>query len=204
MEGDPSILQPHYYFYRIKGIGFSVRTGSHINSSAAAWGPVDGSGSLLTDRNTPEPAAFFVRQWLRAGLQIGPRNRLQLTQQAGYGYGEDDLTRERIGGMNPYVVPVHGQPWASILSETYIAGEMSWHIRVFGDSEIVFLIDAAGVQDIVRAGNNDWGLVLGSAAGLDFRFGRWFINARFGYSFVPMLWDNRHFTGFFIGFGRRY
>ncbi len=204
IEGDPSIAQPHYYFYRIKGLGWSVRAGSHINSNSAPWGPTDDSGDFLTSRNIPGQAAFFIHEWVRAGVAVGPNNRLQFTQHGGYGYREDDLTRARIGGMNPYVVPVHGLPWAAVLSETYVAGEISWHVRIFGDSEIVFLLDGAGVSDIERRGNGDWGFVLGSAAGLDFRFGKWFLNARFGYSFVPVMWENKHFTGFFIGFGRGY
>jgi hypothetical protein len=133
---------------------------------------------------------------------VGSRVRLQLTERAGYGYGEDDLTRDRIGGMNPYVVSVHGLPWPAILSETYIAGELSLHTRIFGESELFVLLDGAGIRDLERVSGDNWGFVLGTAIGIDFRFGKWFVNARFGYSFVPQYWDNKHFTGFFVGFGR--
>jgi hypothetical protein len=103
--------------------------------------------------------------------------------------------------MNPYVVAVHGLPWASVLAETYVAGELSLHVRVFKDSELFLIFDAAGVKDLERSSSNSWGSLLGSAAGIDFRFGNWFLNARFGYAFVPAKWDERHFTGLFIGFG---
>jgi hypothetical protein len=101
-------------------------------------------------------------------------------------------------------VPFKGLPWAAVLSETYAAGELSFHLRLFGDSEFLLIADASGIQDIERTGGTSWGPVIGAAAGLDLRFGKWFVNARFGYSFVPAYPDNRHFTGLFIGFGRSF
>ncbi len=204
LEGDPSVLMPHYYYPRIKGAGFSVYAGTDILSNAEQWGPVNGSGDFINGRNDPEQVSFFVRQWLRWGVPLGSRIRLQITEQAGYGYGQDDLGRRRIGGMNPYVVPVHGLPWAAVLSETYAAGEISFHLRLFGKTEFILIADVAGIQDLERTGTGTWGAVIGTAAGLDMRFGKWFVNARFGYSFVPAYWDNRHFTGLFIGLGRSF
>jgi len=200
-KNDPSLLMPHYYFYRIKGIGMGIAAGSNLSTNTDQWGPTDSSGNFLDERNRPREVSFFIRQWLRAGVPLDGPVRIQLTQRAGYGYGEDDLTRDRIGGMNPYVVPVHGLPWASILGETYVGGELSLHAGIFKDSELVFLVDAAGVKDLERTSSENWGAVIGSAIGLDFRFGDWFLNARFGYSFVPSFWEQQHFTGLFIGFG---
>ncbi len=38
------------------------------------------------------------------------------------GQNEDDLTRMRVGGMNPYVIPVHGLPWTSHVLGNFVSG----------------------------------------------------------------------------------
>ena len=43
--------------------------------------------------------------------------------------GDLALTRNRVGGMNPYVIGIPGLPWAALLSERLVIGQLSAHIR---------------------------------------------------------------------------
>jgi hypothetical protein len=115
--------------------------------------------------------------------------RLQLQESAAFGVGEDDLTRDRIGGLTPFAAPMAGAPWAGWLSERYVAAQGSVHVRAFDDFELGPLVTALGLADPDRTGAQDelggqWGV--GALA--DYRRGPWQFDLRGGWS--PTLADD--------------
>ncbi len=180
---DPSISDRHRLFNRVRGIALGVELGLDRRSAAAPWGALDSTVFSPADpRNTPDKASFRVRQWLRAGVQALPILRTQLTQFAALGRGEDDLTRVRLGGMNPYVIPIAGAPWAALLSENLVAVEWSLNVGLASGLEIGTLLDGAYVQDVRRLGQDDYDWVLGTGLFMDWRLGNFQIDVRAGWA----------------------
>ncbi len=178
LADDPSWYEAHRSGRRrIRGLAVGVEGGVDFRSQKQAWGvPED-------PRNDPERTIFTLRQWAAAGVEWTPGWRLQVRQWAGIGDGEDDLTRARIGGMNPYVVSVPGLPWASFLASRYAAAEISQAMKVSNNVEIGFTGNAALVEDGDRVGNFDqFSPLLGTSAFVDWRPGDWQINAAIGAS----------------------
>ncbi|MCB9764905.1 MAG: hypothetical protein H6739_34330 [Alphaproteobacteria bacterium] len=61
----------------------------------------------------------------RAPWRLAPR----LALRAGFAERQDFLTRTRLGGMNPYVVPVAGAAWAEWWVEDYVAARLGPHLQ---------------------------------------------------------------------------
>ena len=178
--------EAHRLFPRIRGIALGLRGGVDVRSRIAAWGLSDG-------RNDPRRAIFTVRQWLRAGWQLVPRARLQVDQWASYGWHEDDITRNRVGGVNPYVIPVPGLPWTGLISERLVSAQVGVHIKVSESAphELGVLIGGGAFNDVTRDGAIG---TYGGAGGLsifgDLRFGeddRWQLHTRLSWGF-PVAW----------------
>lgn len=169
------------FYPRWEGVAASVEAGLDLRADARAWGGVAGQDA---PRNRPGTSIFLVRQSLRAGRTVSPRVRLQLEQHAAWGRGEDDLTRVRAGGLNPYVVAIPGVPWAALLSERLVAAQASVHLRPsLGRAHEVGVALAGGAfNDVHRTGRLDvYGGALGVMAFADLRFGRWQGYTRVGY-----------------------
>lgn len=112
LADDAAWRERHRSYPRLRGIAAGLEVGVDWRGWVRAWGGRDAATFAPVDgRNDPESVILMLRQWLRSGRQLGPNWRLQLTQSAAWGRGEDDLTRLRLGGMNPYVVPLAGAPW---------------------------------------------------------------------------------------------
>jgi len=169
------------FYPRWQGFAASVEAGLDLRSDASAWG---GTAGQDDPRNRPAAAIVMLRQSIRAGRTVSPRVRLQVEQHAAWGRGEDDLTRVRAGGLNPYVVAIPGVPWAALLSERLVAAQASVHLRPSpGRAHEVGVALAGGAfNDVRRAGSLDaYGGALGVMAFADLRFGRWQGYARAGY-----------------------
>ncbi len=180
---DPSTRDPHRPSWRLRGFGLGVAANLHHRLDAPTWGPFLGVPRVADfERNAPDRTLVFIRQWAAMGAVLAPGWRLQLTERAGWGWGEDDLTRARIGGLNPYVVPVAGLPWAAILAGRYIAGQVTLHFEAFDDVEIGPQIDVVAVRDIRRRGEDEFGVALGIGGFVDVRWGPWQVELRAGYS----------------------
>jgi hypothetical protein len=192
--------QRHRFFPRVRGLAFGLELGLDLRSEARPWGARDPATFTPEDvRNEPQPAAFTFRQWLRAGLPLTGRLRTQLSQWAFFGSGVDDLNRVRVGGMNPYVVPVAGQPWAAFLAGRLLAVESSWHFKVLGQQEVGLLVDLAWLDDERRTGRSDDGVQAGLGAFADLRFlDRYQLDLRLGWS--PTL-EAGHSFGLFVALG---
>ena len=185
-------------FPRISGIGLGASVGVDVRSDTRAWGFV-GEG-----RNEPDKAIWTVNQWLRAGWQTNDRFRLELQETFNWGWNQDDISRMRIGGMNPYSLVVPGLPWSSNLSERLAIAQVSGHIRPKKGKpqELGLLLSGGVLNDPRRQGLLD---SFGGAGGLalftDLRWGRWQVYARVGWA-IPSRWllDNPHVSGF-LGLG---
>ncbi|MCA9543005.1 MAG: hypothetical protein KC613_01410 [Myxococcales bacterium] len=171
----------HRSYARHRGIAAGAELGLDMRATARPWGaraldPPD-------PRNDPGQAIVRARQWLRAGWQLDGRVRTEVLEFAALGAGEDDLTRDRIGGMNPYVSPLAGAPWASWLSEKYAAVQWSWHVRVWDDLELGPLANGVVLVDPDRTGAvEDVGALYGVGALVDWRRGPWQVDLRGGWS----------------------
>ena len=183
-DPDPSAREPHRPSWRLRGFGFGLQANYHHRLDARPWGVgVDESPSpSVAGRNRPDRNLAFVRQWAAIGIRLVDRWRLQLTERAGWGWGQDDLTRARIGGLNPYVIAIAGVPWAAFIADRYFAGQATLHYRLFDDVEVGLQLDAVGLRDIRRVDNDALGAAVGVGAFADARIGPWQGELRIGYS----------------------
>jgi hypothetical protein len=174
----------HRLFPRVTGVAFGVNLQTDLREEGRAWGALDPAVFDPVDpRNHPGGASASVRQWLRAGWQLHPRVRTQLYQTAGWGDREDDLVRARIGGTNPYHLPLAGAAWSTFLAERFFTAHWSWHFRVFRDIELGVLADLAVLADPLREGDDRAvGVHAGVGAFVDFRWGPWQADLRGGWS----------------------
>lgn len=185
-------------FPRISGVAVGASVGVDVRSDVREWGFV-GDG-----RNDPRKAIWTLNQWLRAGWKTGERFRIELQETFNWGWHQDDITRLRVGGMNPYVLVVPGLPWSSNISERVGIGQLSGHIKPKIDKpqELGLLVSGGAVNDPRRQGQLDsFGGIGGLALFTDLRWGRWQVYARVGWAF-PTSWllDDPHLSGF-VGLG---
>lgn len=180
--------EPHRLRPRITGIAFGVNLGLDRRRHHGAWGA--DIGGQLDPRNRPGAVTLTARQWLYAGTNLGSFARLQFEEHASYGAGEDDLTRNRVGGMNPYVIPVAGLPWAALLSERLVSARVALHVKPARRSphELGVGIDGAVVNDAYRTGSlRRYDPAGGAYVFGDFRTHGFELHGRFGYGF-PAAW----------------
>ncbi len=181
-------------FPRLRGFALGIDLGLDLRSAARDWGSTG-----ARDRNAAATVIPLVRQWARLGVPLGERLRIEVEQRAGYGVDEDDLTRARIGGMNPYVVAVPGAPWAAWLSERFVGGRVALPLRLFGDVELAPTAAAVWLRDVDRRDADAMGLVWGAGATVDARFGPWQVDLRGGV--CPSL-DGPSWSAYFgVGWG---
>jgi hypothetical protein len=182
VQGDRAFSERHRLFPRVRGLALGIVLGFDWRSDAHPWG-ARGEGSWPVDtRNEPRSSSFSATQWLMAGTQLHPRIRTQLRQSAVAGAGLDDLNRVRVGGLNPYVVPVAGLPWAAYLAEQLLAVRWSWHVRFFREMEAGLLADLAVVDDHRRTGSSPSTVVTGLGLFLDLRWGDFQVDLHGGLS----------------------
>lgn len=194
--------QSQVAYPRLRGLALGVELGADVRDDPHAWGALRG---VDDGRNRPGRVILMARQWLRAGAQLTPRVRVQLEESASWGDGEDDLTRPRAGGMNPYVVPIPGMAWPSLLSERLIAAQASVHVRpsLALPHELGVAVAGGAFNDVRRVGALD---TLGGAGGVaaftDLRFGRWQAYVRAGWAF-PVAWLPGTHVSVLAGVGAR-
>jgi hypothetical protein len=177
LQGDAAWSDRHRVFPRHQGIAIGGELGADVRSSARPW------GALGNTRNAADEVVLVASQWLRAGWQLHPRVRTEFVETASLGAGQDDLTRARLGGLNPYVVPIAGAPWASWLSETYVSGLWSWHFKALEDLELGPLATATYLVDRGRTGaSGEADVILGVGGLVDWRHGPWQVDLRGGWS----------------------
>jgi len=185
LDPDRSLWEPQRLFPRLRGVALGVELGLDARSEVAPWGARDPSVFAPTDlRNDPSRAIFSARQWLRAGAKLHARLRLQIDESASWMWGADDLVRARIGGLNPYSIPLVGAPWADYLADDFAAADVSLHVRVAGEHEVGVLVDGVVLDDVYRTGGPTArvGALAGIGAFADLRIGAWQLDVRGGWS----------------------
>ncbi len=194
LRPDAAWQDRHRLYPRHRGLAIGGELGVDLRSDARAWG---GLGDAMDRRNRPGEAILRARQWLRAGWQLHPRVRTEVVESAALGAGEDDLTRDRIGGQTPYVAPLAGAPWASWVSAQYVAAQWSWHARVWDDLELGPLVNAVYLGDPDRTGATEASAGLWGVGGLvDWRRGPWQVDLRGGWS--PSVTDRADRTAYSV------
>jgi len=173
----------HRLFPRVLGYAIGLTVSMAVRPDGDPWGNIAGAaGPPANPRNDPDRVSVLVRQWLLVGLKVHPRIRTQVAERLGWGHGNDDLYRVRLGGMNPYVVPLAGAPWAAFLSDRYIAARWSWHVNVWRDLEVGPLVDLVWMDDIRRTGESPGGFQTGLGALADWRLGNFQVDLHVGWS----------------------
>jgi hypothetical protein len=183
VDPDPSLWEAHRPFPRVSGWAFGLEAGLDFRSAAQDWGARDVRVLDPPDyRNHPGSVVVQVKQWFYGGVYIHPRLRVQVAETAVSMWNEDDLVRVRIGGMNPYVVPLAGAPWASFLAGREASADLSLHIRTWRELETGVVGDIVVVDDFDRTGNPSRpSLLFGAAAFGDFRYKAWQFDLRAGW-----------------------
>jgi hypothetical protein len=190
IKPDPSLRDRNRLFNRIRGFAAGLEVGLDFRTEAAPWGARDDTAFDPVDhRNTPNDTILRLRQWLRAGWQLHDRVRTQIYQTAAFGSGEDDLTRVRVGGLNPYVVPLAGAPWASFLGDKLVSASWSWHFRLWRALEAGLNLDGVAVQDMERQGGDSLGWAVGLGLFLDFQIEAFQFDLRGGWC-PTMQWQS--------------
>ncbi len=182
LRPDPSLWQAQRLHARLRGVALGVELGLDERSQAAPWGARDASFAPIDPRNGPGRSIFTARQWLRAGVAVHARVRLQLDEVATWMWNEDDLVRLRVGGFNPYSVPLAGAPWAGYLAGKLAALDASMHVRVWRELEVGVVGDGVVLDDPRRTGAGGAGVLAGVGAFVDARIGAWQIDASGGWS----------------------
>jgi hypothetical protein len=184
LADDVSLWQPQRLFPRLRGAAFGVELGLDERSDAQPWGARDQRFAPVDLRNDPAASIVMARQWLRAGVVLARRVRLQIDESASWMWGADDLVRLRVGGLNPYSVPLVGAPWAGYLAARVAAVQGSLHVRVRGEHEVGLLVDGVVLDDAERSGgvNARAALLAGVGAFADVRAGNWQFDVRGGWS----------------------
>ncbi len=99
-------------------------------------GPIDG---VERDAGAPvQPFVSFTGVLRPKQATVAPRVEVR----AGAGAGMDAASRARLGGLNPYVVPLAGAAWAEFWVEDYAAVRAGPSLHV-GRFEVDAVVDAA-------------------------------------------------------------
>lgn len=203
VEPDVSQWEPHRLFQRIEGAALGLALGAEFRSETRPWGARGGSFRRSDPRNEPGRPVVTFRHWAAAGGSLGRGVRLEFREEVRWGMGEDDLSRDRLGGLSPYVVRLAGLPWGSVVSGRYIAGHLDLRWAAFADHEFGAFVDGAALADPARSGDFDrFGAVAGGGLLADLRFGGWAVEARAGTA-APAAWlDRRPLVDIWLSGGR--
>lgn len=205
LANDPSISHAHRPFWRVRGAAFGLTLETAYRTDASAWGARSDEFTPRDLRNDPATQSVSLTQWFRAGKQVTPAARFEFSEWAAWSDGVDDLDRGMLGGMNPFVVPVAGLPWASLITGRYLVVQPSLHYRLWREIEAGVLVDIAGVSDIRRAGELDeFGAAAGFGGFVDARLGSWQADLRVGWS-PDFNWQSAGpHVGVMVAVGKRF
>jgi hypothetical protein len=125
----------------------------------------DASTSLVPQRLSAQGFAgfrFFRMVWFQAVGNLG------------YGIHEDDITRTRVGGQNPYTVTMPGAAWGEFVCDRYAATSLYLGVRPMPLLYAGAGIHGAVVNDPGRVGHTDeLGILRGISGELRMGFFGW-------------------------------
>lgn len=141
--------------------------------------------------------------WMRLGVQhdalgeaLQPHAHLTATAspggelgavtelRAGVAQGQSFLTRTRVGGMNPYVVPVSGAGWGEWWAETYAIGRVGPRLSVDKSGHVFthrLVVDGGVADDRTVASQSDLAMVWGLGSLNRWTHDRWFADLDLGW-----------------------
>ncbi len=203
VERDRSQWQPHHPFPRTRGVAFGASIGADWRTETDEWGARTRPFSPLDARNEPDAPIITARQWFELGWPRSTPFYVHWTERAAWGQHEDDLTRRRLGGLNPWVVPIAGLPWGSLVSGRYVTSQFGLRWAGWNDHELGIFVDGGAVADIRRTGDlDDFGPAAGAGMLADLRFGPWKVDTRLGWAY-PFSWlEARPSLSFWVSTGR--
>ncbi|MFB6262554.1 MAG: hypothetical protein ABEL76_02840 [Bradymonadaceae bacterium] len=202
---DTSQWQPHQPFDRVEGFAAGLDLAVDLRADTRSWGDRGAANGVDPRVNRPSNPALIARQWGAVGIPLAAWGRLQLYERAAWHRGGDDLTRDRLGGLNPYVAPVAGLPWAALVSGRYATGRAELRLEMPLDHEFGIFTDTAAVADPRRSGaRSELGLAAGAGLLADLRWGAWKVDLRLGTA-LPRRWlDARPLLNGWLSVGRRW
>ncbi len=116
-----------------------------------------------------------VEATVRPDWRLAPRVEVR----AAWARNQDFLTRTRLGGLNPYVVPLAGAGWAEFWVESYIAVRAGPSLRLTLSQRTRQSLELTPVADVAGF---DGSTAVGFALLAKWRYGRYFIEAAGGYA----------------------
>ena len=153
-----------------------MRDGSRIR----AWGALDPDAFARIDIRNRRPVQLYLRQWLKAGKRMGAL-RLEVEEAAAQ-FGEDDLYRRQIGGLNPFGISLPGSPWAYLHAGDYVGGQLRLRWVLNSSIEVGPIAGIVAVRDIDRRGDDAFSFMHGYGLLFELREGPWQFDLRGGYS----------------------
>lgn len=208
LKFDPATMEAHRHYWRVDGLAFGFELGLDWRDQRQPWGARDEDSFEVPDlRNDGAQSSILARAWIRAGYALTKKMRVQGMINMATGQNQDDLNRVRAGGMNPYVIPIAGLPWASHLPDTIVSSELAMHYKILSNSEIGAMMHSAVMNNNdlqrTRIDDPDIGGLIGVGLFGDWRFGDWQFDSRFGWA-LPFnsLSDNPHLT-LWLSVGKR-
>lgn len=172
----------HRVFPRLNGIAMGLGLGARWQHDTRAWGALDPDAFARVDiRNRPDPVQLYLRQWLKAGKRMGAL-RLEVEEEAAAQFGEDDLYRRQIGGLNPFGISLPGSPWAYLHAGDYVGGQLRLRWVLNSSIEVGPIAGIVAVRDIDRRGDDAFSFMHGYGLLFELREGPWQFDLRGGYS----------------------
>lgn len=200
LADDDAWSDRHRFYPRLVGSAVDVSIAGRVRSQTRPWS-LSADPQPERQRNTPAVVAATVSARALSGMPIGRSARLQLEQRVVATVGLDDTERPRVGGMNPWVVPVAGLPWASHVPNHVAAQRASLHLAAGRGVEVGPIVDVAWIDDIDRTGGAA-GIRGGVGAFVDARLQSWQVDTRIGYAPPSEHLDAPGRFTLFVGVGR--
>ncbi len=194
LKNDASFHDEHRFFHRLDGLAFSIIGAVNFRNQANKWGFTSSTNDRI---NNPKTSALLLKQWLGFGINLGTL-RIQLKETAFFSENSDDINNARVGGMNPYVTPIAGMPWASFIVNQYLSAHPALYFKIFGESELGIQMDFVYLKDVNRTGSKQWGSAIGLSLHADVRINSWQFDLKGGYT-LPASWMEKepHYSIFF-------
>jgi len=146
-------------------------------------------GDAELDRIAPH---VYAEASLRPNWAIAPRIELR----AGWAMNQDAILRTRLGGLNPYVVPLAGAAWAEFWVENYVALRAGPSLRTALPGRGPHSLELALVGDVVGF---DGRTAVGFAALSTWKYRRLFLNASLGWApWLPRQGNVPAIAGFLL------
>lgn len=206
VEPDRSQWEPHRPFARIDGWAGGASAQIDVRRDVRPWGAARRGGEeSFPERNRPGRPVAALHQWAAVGAEIGESWRVQVEERARWGLGDDDLTRTRLGGMNPYVAPVAGLPWGALVSGRWVSTHAELRLDLPPEHEVGLFADGAAVADLRGSmPARGWVPVGGVGALADLRFGDWSGDFRVGTPLTTGWFRRRPALGVWLSVGRQF